>query len=104
MQLILFAVPPGSDGTWEPDGTWVPTNITVTGRPDAFSVKFIPMGAFGGVLLAIGAAMLIWGLTMQRFMTSMLFSDFRHFRQDRPKFYQMPNEFMKMISFFICLS
>jgi len=46
VQFYLFAVPPGSDA----DLTY---NMT-TGRPDAYSVKFMPLACFGGALWATG--------------------------------------------------
>ena len=78
LQLILFADPPAEDGKWAPDGTWHPqTPLAQTGRPDSYSVKFMPMAAFGGALWAtgntmsvpiinsigLGLGMLIWGST-----------------------------------------
>ena len=55
VQLFLFASPPSSDGNWLPDGSWNASSPeTTTGRPDAHSIKLIPMAALGGALWATG--------------------------------------------------
>ena len=55
IQLLLFASPPAEDGRFEPGGGWNATRPeALTGRPDAYSVKFIPLAALGGALWATG--------------------------------------------------
>ena len=57
IQLYLFASPPASDGSFV-NGTWQPSEPELlTGRPDAYSVKFMPMAALGGALWATGNTM-----------------------------------------------
>ena len=51
VQLILFFMPPSTDGHFDDHGAWIAaTPVESTGRPDAMSVKFMPLAAFGGVL------------------------------------------------------
>lgn len=76
VQMILFIAPPDSDA----DGKMGVANLTdyehlLSGRPDPYSVKFLPFAAFGGALWATGntlavpainniglsLALLIWG-------------------------------------------
>lgn len=67
IQMVLFASPPTTDGSWGPDGIWNATDpnmppgtanpMWLTGRPDAYSVKFMPMACLGGVLWATGNTM-----------------------------------------------
>jgi len=56
IQLFLFVMPPDVDGSWiaSANGTRVWNASATTGRPDAYSVKFMPMSALGGVLWATG--------------------------------------------------
>jgi len=57
VQLFLFLVPP--DGDVPPDGIGNTSGLTdadrlLLGRPDLYSVKFVPFAAFGGALWATG--------------------------------------------------
>ena len=54
IQLYLFAFPPACD--WPPVANCtIGSNTTgLSGRPDAYSVRFIPMAVFGGALWATG--------------------------------------------------
>lgn len=58
VQMFLFAVPPATDGAWTANGEWnATTPIELTGRPDPYSVKFLPMACLGGFLWATGNTM-----------------------------------------------
>ena len=57
IQLILFAAPPGDDGNWDGSRWNASTPEAATGRPDAYSVKFMPLAALGGALWATDVAL-----------------------------------------------